>query len=142
MAAIPYPDLSHLQVVGGFLLFAGLFVLRKIASGALKEVGKDLWSWAKSRCAASMTWDRPKRQGRDGAAGRGHWPSFADAQSKCKEGGLKLTACIDKHVNTADLGEGSAPSSLPVTHEAALDSSGIGAAPHAGQPTPVACTGQ
>ena len=49
MAAIPYPDMSHLQAVGGFLLFAGLFVLREITSGALNEAGKDLWVWARDR---------------------------------------------------------------------------------------------
>lgn len=38
---------STLQVVGGFLMLAGLFVLREIASGALKEAGKDLWNWAR-----------------------------------------------------------------------------------------------
>jgi hypothetical protein len=42
-------DPSALQVVGGFLMLAGLFVLREIVSGALKEVGKDLWAWAKNR---------------------------------------------------------------------------------------------
>ena len=52
VAAIPYPDLSHLQVVGGFLLFAGLFVLKEVASGALKEAGRELWVWVKSRCTA------------------------------------------------------------------------------------------
>jgi hypothetical protein len=36
-----YPDLSNLQVVGGYLLLAGLFVLREVASGALKEAGKE-----------------------------------------------------------------------------------------------------
>jgi hypothetical protein len=49
VAAITYPDLSNLQVVGGLLVLAGLFVLGEIASGALKEAGKDLWVWAKSR---------------------------------------------------------------------------------------------
>ena len=42
-------DPSALQVVGGFLMLAGLFVLREIVCGALKEVGKDLWAWAKNR---------------------------------------------------------------------------------------------
>lgn len=49
MAAMTYPDLSNLQVVGGYLVLAGLFVLREVASGALKEVGKELWLWAKGR---------------------------------------------------------------------------------------------
>jgi hypothetical protein len=44
-----YPDVSHLEGIGGFLLFAGLFVLREITSGAMKEAGKDLWAWAKNR---------------------------------------------------------------------------------------------
>jgi hypothetical protein len=34
--------LSNLQVVGGVVLLAGLFVLREIASGTLKEAGKEL----------------------------------------------------------------------------------------------------
>ena len=37
-------ELAALQVVGGFLMLAGLFVLREIASGALKEAGKKLWT--------------------------------------------------------------------------------------------------
>jgi hypothetical protein len=49
VAAMPSPDLSHLQVVGGLLLFAGLFVLTDIASGARKEAGKELWVWARER---------------------------------------------------------------------------------------------
>jgi hypothetical protein len=40
---------SSLQVVGGFLMIVGLFVLRELASGALKEAGKDLWIRAKGR---------------------------------------------------------------------------------------------
>jgi hypothetical protein len=41
VVAITHPDFSHLHVVGGFLLFAGQFVLREITSGALKEAGKE-----------------------------------------------------------------------------------------------------
>jgi hypothetical protein len=47
VAAMTYPDVSHLQVAGGYLVLAGLFVLREITSGALKEAGKDLWVWAR-----------------------------------------------------------------------------------------------
>ena len=53
MAAIPYPDVSNLQVASGYLVLAGLFVIREIASGVLKEAGKELWTWARnsgSRC--------------------------------------------------------------------------------------------
>jgi hypothetical protein len=49
VAAMTYPDVSNLPVFGGFLLFAGLFVLRELVSGALKEAGKDVWRWAKAR---------------------------------------------------------------------------------------------
>jgi hypothetical protein len=49
VVAITYPDLSNLQVVGGYLLLAGLFLLKEVASGALKEAGKELWVWAKDR---------------------------------------------------------------------------------------------
>jgi hypothetical protein len=30
-------------------MLAGLFVLREIMSGALKEAGKELWVWARDR---------------------------------------------------------------------------------------------
>jgi hypothetical protein len=49
VAAMTYPDLSNLQVVGGGLLLAGLFVLREITSGALNAAGKELWVWARER---------------------------------------------------------------------------------------------
>ena len=55
MAAMTYLDLSHLQVVGGFLLFAGLFILKEVASGALKEAGKELWMWAKGQRLATRS---------------------------------------------------------------------------------------
>ena len=42
-------DPSALQVFGGILLLAGLFVLRELVSGALKEAGKELWVWARDR---------------------------------------------------------------------------------------------
>ena len=41
MAAMTYPDLSNLQVAGGYLVLAMLFVLREIASEVLKEAGKE-----------------------------------------------------------------------------------------------------
>jgi len=49
VAAMTYPDLSNPQVAGAYLLFAGLFVLREVVSGALKESGKELWMWARER---------------------------------------------------------------------------------------------
>ena len=49
VAAIPYPDVSHLQIVGEFLTLAGLFVLREITSGALNAAGKELWDWAREK---------------------------------------------------------------------------------------------
>ena len=42
-------DPSALQVVGGLLGLAGLFVLREFAAGALKEAGKEFWGWARGR---------------------------------------------------------------------------------------------
>jgi hypothetical protein len=42
-----YPDVLHLQVVGGLLLRAGLFGLRRVASEALKEAGTELWVWTR-----------------------------------------------------------------------------------------------
>lgn len=44
---------SALQVIGGFLMLAGLFVLREIMSGAMKEAGKELWAWARKRRSRS-----------------------------------------------------------------------------------------
>jgi len=40
---------SALQVVGGFLVLAELFVAREFASGALKEAGKEFWGWVRGR---------------------------------------------------------------------------------------------
>jgi len=42
---------SALQVVAGFALVCVLFVAREIASGALREAGKDLWKRIKCRSA-------------------------------------------------------------------------------------------
>ena len=44
-----YQDVSHLQIIGGYLVLAGLFVVREIASGALKEAGKELWTWTREK---------------------------------------------------------------------------------------------
>ncbi len=41
------PEPSSLQPVGGLLLLAGLFVLRELVSGAMREIGKDLWTRVK-----------------------------------------------------------------------------------------------
>ena len=38
-------DPSAFPPVGGLLLLVLLFVVREIASGALKEAGKELWTW-------------------------------------------------------------------------------------------------
>lgn len=40
---------SALQVVAGFVLLAALFVVREIASGALKEAGKELYEAIRRR---------------------------------------------------------------------------------------------
>jgi hypothetical protein len=49
VAAIAYPDLSNLQVGSGYLVLAVPFLLKEVASGALKEAGKDLWVWAREK---------------------------------------------------------------------------------------------
>ena len=36
-------------VVGGIAFVVVAFVAREVASGALREVGKDLWEWVKRR---------------------------------------------------------------------------------------------
>jgi hypothetical protein len=38
-------DVSALQVIGGVLTLAALFVLREFASGALKKAGEEFWLW-------------------------------------------------------------------------------------------------
>jgi hypothetical protein len=48
VAAIAYPDVSNLRVAGGYLVLAGLFVLKEITSGALKEASKERWVWARN----------------------------------------------------------------------------------------------
>jgi predicted metalloprotease len=49
MAAMTYPDVSHLQIAGGFLVLALVFMLREFASGALKTAGEEFWVWARHR---------------------------------------------------------------------------------------------
>ena len=46
--------------LGGIITLAVLFVLRELTSGVLKEVGKDVWGWA-----------RRSRRGRDRCRCRG-----------------------------------------------------------------------
>jgi hypothetical protein len=48
VAAMTYSDLSNLRVAGGYLVLAGLFVLKEIMSGALKEASKERWVWARN----------------------------------------------------------------------------------------------
>src|SRR4051812_17256754 len=40
-------DPAALQLVGGFLTLAVLFVLREFASGALKKAGEEFWVWVR-----------------------------------------------------------------------------------------------
>jgi hypothetical protein len=40
-------DVSELQVIGGLLMLAALFVLREFASGALKKAGEEFWLWVR-----------------------------------------------------------------------------------------------
>jgi hypothetical protein len=46
-------DPSALQLVAWFLLLTLLFVVRELASGALREAGKELWDLLKRRRTAS-----------------------------------------------------------------------------------------
>jgi hypothetical protein len=46
MDAIEPPSLGP---VGGIITLVVVFLLRELASGALKEAGKDAWGWAKAR---------------------------------------------------------------------------------------------
>jgi hypothetical protein len=50
---------ASLRVLGGFLLLAGLFVLRELVSGALKEAGRDLWIWARHRARSQPARSKP-----------------------------------------------------------------------------------
>ena len=43
------PEPSILQLVAGAALLVALFLVREVASGALREAGKDLWKWVKGR---------------------------------------------------------------------------------------------
>lgn len=52
---------STLQVVAGFALLCLLFIAREIASGALREAGKDLWKRVRGRR------NRHRASPRDGA---------------------------------------------------------------------------
>lgn len=45
---------SALQVVAGFVLLAALFVVREIASGALKKAGEDLWEVIRRRTDSEL----------------------------------------------------------------------------------------
>ncbi len=38
-----------LEPVGGIITLVVVFLLRELVSGALKEIGKDAWGWAKAR---------------------------------------------------------------------------------------------
>src|SRR5215212_5322242 len=64
--AMEFLEPATLQVVGGFLLLAALFVLRELASGALKEAGKDLWIWARQ-----LLKHQPARRELNDSAGTG-----------------------------------------------------------------------
>ncbi len=44
---------SALQGAAGFLLLAALFVVRELASGALKKAGEELWKAIKQRTRGS-----------------------------------------------------------------------------------------
>jgi hypothetical protein len=46
MDSLMHPEL---QVIGGFLMLAAIFVLRKFFSGAMREAGKEFWLWARRR---------------------------------------------------------------------------------------------
>jgi hypothetical protein len=59
------PEPSSLQPVGGLLLLAGLFVLRELVSGAMREIGRDLWTRVKERRSG----EHAAREVHDGAAG-------------------------------------------------------------------------
>lgn len=48
-------DGSALQIVGGLLLLAALFVLREFASGALRQAGEDFWERLRRRPPGQAT---------------------------------------------------------------------------------------
>jgi hypothetical protein len=49
MDAIEPPSL---EPVGGIVMLVVVFLLRELVSGALKEIGKDMWGWAKGHRAS------------------------------------------------------------------------------------------
>src|SRR4051794_27221065 len=67
-------DPSALQVVGGFLTLAVVFVLREFASGAMTKAGEEFWVSARRRRTRSHAAGRDQhdraRRGNDAAAGR------------------------------------------------------------------------
>ncbi len=54
---------SPWDIAGGLLGLGLLFVLRELASGALREAGEDLWAWGrrrgKQRCPDETKTPRP-----------------------------------------------------------------------------------
>ena len=80
-------DPAAVQVVGGWLLVALLFVLREVVSGALREAGKEFWRWVRSRrrrsggriagSAGTVSAQRTPKPSRGGRAGQGYAVPFA-----------------------------------------------------------------
>jgi predicted metalloprotease len=101
VAAITYPDLSNVQVVGGFLTLAVLFVIREFASGALKKAGEEFWIWARRRHSggriAGSDVNGGAENGNHAEAGRLIYPLRGAAQRTpasprdgCKRQGYKI----------------------------------------------------
>ena len=76
-------------------------------------------------------------------AGRVSLAAAADGEvATLADVGNALLAGAAPCVGLLDLRDDRRLASVQLLYDAAVDACGIGAAPHAGQPTPVACTGQ
>jgi hypothetical protein len=49
MATMDAIDPVNLEAAGGIIMLVVVFLVRKLASGALKEARKNFWGWAKAQ---------------------------------------------------------------------------------------------
>jgi hypothetical protein len=103
-------DVPELQVIGGFLMLAALFVLREFASGALKQAGEEFWLWLRRRAAGTARASQrangsaTRRQAEEGGRGSGCDTRGADADAG-RSPSLRILGRGDAH--------GAAPRRLP-----------------------------
>jgi hypothetical protein len=112
-------DVPELQVIGGFLMLAALFVLREFASGALKKAGEEFWLWLRRRAAGTARASRrangaaTRQQVEEGGRGSGCDTRGADADAD-RSPSWRILGQGDAH--------GGAPRRLPAPGNAAPQS--------------------